>query len=55
VLKIENWLAQNLCRILEIERPDSVEDSLYQIDMSSKNARWKRKIYLSEQLKSLHS
>ncbi|MBK1878706.1 phosphoribosyltransferase family protein [Pelagicoccus mobilis] len=54
VLKIENWLAKNLCRILEIERPDSAEDSLYQIDMSSKNARWKRKIYLSEQLKSLN-
>ena len=55
VLKIEHWLAKNLCRILDIELPDKADTSLYPIDMSSKNARWKRKIYLSEQLKSLHS
>lgn len=54
VLKIEKWLAINLCRILELEEPKGEDDSLYQIDMSSKNSRWKRKIWLSEQLRSLH-
>ncbi len=54
VLKIEKWLAINLCRILKIEEPQGEDDSLYQIDMSSKNARWKRKIWLSEQLRTLH-
>ena len=54
VLKIEKWLALNLCRILGVAQPES-GDSLYAIDMSSKNLRWKKKIWLSEQLKSLHS
>ncbi|WP_221774683.1 phosphoribosyltransferase family protein [Pelagicoccus albus] len=54
VLKIEKWLAINLCRILNLEEPEGEDDSLYQIDMSSKNARWKRKIWLSEQLRTLH-
>ena len=54
VLKIEKWLALNLCRILGVPQPES-GDSLYAIDMSSKNLRWKKKIWLSEQLKSLHS
>lgn len=53
VLKIEKWLALNLSRILELPQPD-MGDSLYAIDMSSKNLRWKRKIWLSEQLKSLN-
>lgn len=53
VLKIEKWLAYKLCEILEQPLPD-MGDSIYQIDMSSKNKRWKRKIYLSEQLKTLH-
>ncbi len=53
VLKIEKWLALNLCRILGAPVPD-VGESLYAIDMSSKNKRWHRKIYLSEQLKELH-
>ncbi len=53
VLKIEKWLALNLCRILE--HPQSKQDdSLYSIDMSSKNLRWKHKIWLSEQLKALN-
>jgi len=52
VLKIEQWLAQNLCRILEIPSPE--RDSLYQIDMSSKNPRFKRKIWSNEQLPTLH-
>lgn len=53
VLKIEKWLALNLCRILNLPQPD-MGDSLYSIDMSSKNTRWKRKIWLSEQLKALN-
>lgn len=53
VLKIERWLAQNLCRILERPYP-RLDNSLYAIDMSSKNSRWKQKIWLSEQLKELH-
>ena len=53
VLKIEKWLALNLCRILELP-PPNVEESLYAIDMSSKNLRWKHKIWLSEQLKILN-
>ena len=53
VLKIEMWLAKNICRILDLPEP-KMGDSLYQIDMSSKNARWRRKIWLSEQLKTLH-
>jgi len=52
VLKIEMWLAKNISRILGLPEPD-LGDSLYQIDMSSKNARWRRKIWLSEQLKTL--
>lgn len=54
VLKIEKWLAMNLCRILK-QPPHRVDDSFYAIDMSSKNLRWKRKIWLSEQLKALNS
>ncbi|MCH6259014.1 ribose-phosphate pyrophosphokinase-like domain-containing protein [Puniceicoccaceae bacterium K14] len=54
VLKIEKWLANNLSDILGIDRPEH-DDSLYQIDMSSKNQRWTKKIYLSEQLRTLHA
>ena len=54
VLKIEKWLALNLCRILDVPHPES-GDSLYAIDMSSKNLRWKKKIWLSEQLKALNT
>ena len=52
VLKIEHWLARNLCEILGI--PLKRDVSLYQIDMSSKNPRFIRKIYHSDQLKTLH-
>ena len=52
VLKIERWLALNLCRILGLPQPKT-NDSLYAIDMSSKNLRWQHKIWLSEQLKTL--
>lgn len=51
VLKIEQWLAKNLCEILGIPTPSS--DGMYQIDMSSKNPRFKRKIWSSDQLSSL--
>ncbi len=51
VLKIERWLAVNLCEIVGLEPPAS--DSLYQIDMSSKNPRFTRKIWSNEQLSEL--
>jgi len=52
VLKIERWLATKLSHILDIKNPR--EDSLYQIDMSSTNPRFIRKIYTSDQLPELH-
>jgi len=52
VLKLEQWLARNLCEILELPVPQ--RDSMYQIDMSSKNPRFKRKIYSNDQLSDLH-
>ena len=52
VLKIEKWLARNLCEILGL--PAQKDDALYQIDMSSKNPRFIRKIYSSDQLRGLH-
>lgn len=51
VLKIEKWLARNLREILDL--PPQLDDSLYQIEMSSKNPRFLRKIYSSDQLRSL--
>ncbi|MFN3237995.1 MAG: phosphoribosyltransferase family protein [Pseudomonadales bacterium] len=51
VLKIEMWLAKNLCRILDLPQPAG--ESLYQIDMSSKNPRFSRKIWSNDQLASL--
>ena len=54
VLKIEKWLAINLRRILKLPELEK-DDSLYAIDMSSKNDRWKHKIWLSEQLKALNN
>ena len=52
VLKIERWLAKNLCEILGL--PGHHDDGLYQIEMSSKNPRFIRKIYSSDQLPGLH-
>jgi ribose-phosphate pyrophosphokinase len=52
VLKIERWLARKLCEILEIPPRNSA--SLYQIDMSSKNPRFIRKIWSNDQLPGLH-
>jgi ribose-phosphate pyrophosphokinase len=53
VLKIESWLARRLCEILGLPPRDST--SLYQIDMSSKNPRFIRKIWSNDQLASLHA
>lgn len=53
VLKIERWLASKLCSTLGLTAR-KMDDSLYAIDMSSKNLRWKQKIWLSEQLKLLN-
>ena len=52
VLKIERWLAQNLCRILDL--PQAAPSGLYQIDMSSTHSRFIRKIWTSDQLAELH-
>jgi ribose-phosphate pyrophosphokinase len=51
VLKIEHWLARNLCDILGLAPPEA--PSLYQIDMSSKNPRFRRKIWSNDQLPGL--
>jgi len=53
VLKIEQWLSRNLCDILGLPFPES--DSLYQIDMSSKNPRFKHKIWSNHELPSLRA
>lgn len=51
VLKIEIWLARRLAEILG--HPDPEEKSSYRIDMSSKNPRFKRKIYANDELVDL--
>ena len=51
VLKVEKWLAQELCNILGL--PQTHEPNPYKIDMSSKNPRFKRKIWFSEELQEL--
>ena len=53
VLKIEKWLARNLCNIIGL--PNSGDNDLYQIDMSSKNPRFTRKIWSNSQLQDLHA
>jgi ribose-phosphate pyrophosphokinase len=55
VLKIERWLARYLADLLGLDgRAKALrEDSLYQIDMSSKNPRFLRKIWSNEQLPEL--
>jgi ribose-phosphate pyrophosphokinase len=51
VLKVERWLARNLCEILG--QPWYREDGLYQIDMSSTNPRFVRKIHSNDELVAL--
>ena len=53
VLKIEKWLARKLCEITGISGEPS--DNFYQIDMSSKNPRFRRKIWSNDQLASLRT
>lgn len=52
VLKIEAWLARELSAIIGL--PERAGGSLYQIDMSSKNPRFVRKIWSNDQLRGLH-
>ena len=51
VLKIEQWLGHNLGRILGLG--SCSDGSAYKIDMSSKNPRFRRKIWTSDELKTL--
>jgi len=51
VLKIERWLARTLKEILDL--PLDADESLYHIDMSSKNPRFTRKISSNTQLGAL--
>jgi ribose-phosphate pyrophosphokinase len=53
VLKIEGWLARQLCDVIGL--PTRPRSSLYQIDMSSKNPRFIRKIWSNDQLPTLHA
>lgn len=53
VLKVEKWLAQELSNILEL--PYQSEANPYKIDMSSKNPRFQRKIWHSEELSELNN
>jgi len=52
VLKIEQWLADTLGQIIGLPR---AADTGYQIDMSSKNPRFTRKIWSNDQLADLRS
>ncbi|MZI94298.1 ribose-phosphate pyrophosphokinase [Vibrio sp. CAIM 722] len=52
VLKVEKWLSQELCNILDL--PQTKEANPYKIDMSSKNPRFRRKIWSSEELHDLN-
>ncbi len=51
VLKIERWLGHGLREILGMP---AQEGSLYQVDMSSKNPRFIRKIWTNDELAELH-
>ncbi len=51
VLKIEIWLARRLCEILGLPQP--TDTGGYKIDMSSKNPRFKQKIWSNEELATL--
>ena len=51
VLRVEKWLVQELSTILDL--PYNPETNPYKIDMSSKNPRFQRKIWSSEELSDL--
>ena len=53
VLKIERWLAHSLASVLGVTVP-SEGSGLYQIDMSSKNPRFRRKIWSNDELPALN-
>ena len=53
VLKIEKWLARKLCEITDVA--DEPSENFYQIDMSSKNPRFRGKIWSNDQLASLRT
>ncbi|MBU2865230.1 phosphoribosyltransferase family protein [Reinekea marina] len=52
VLKVEKWIAQELNKILGLAQTEDMNP--YKIDMSSKNPRFKRKIWFSDQLEDLN-
>lgn len=51
VLKVEKWLAQELSTVLDL--PYTRDANPYKIDMSSKNPRFQRKIWHSDELSEL--
>ena len=53
VLKIEKWLARSLSDILDMDMPS--DTGRYQIDMSSKNPRFIRKIHSNDELPDLRT
>ena len=53
VLKIERWLAKNLARILDMDMRVDPDSAFYQIDMSSTNPRFQRKIHSNDELSAL--
>ena len=53
VLKIERWLAQQLGPLIGL--PPTADGTSYQIDMSSKNPRFDRKIWSNDQLPTLRA
>lgn len=53
VLKVEQWLARELGQLLGL--PQAGEPNPYRIDMSSKNPRFRRKIWSSEELGELNA
>ena len=53
VLKIEKWLARNLSHVLGLPCRD--DRALYNIDMSSKNPRFTRKIWSNDELHELRA
>ena len=53
VLKIERWLARHLEAMLELPPAPDADDGLYQIDMSSKNPRFTRRIWSNAELPDL--
>ena len=49
----KRWLARKICEITGIA--DELSENFYQIDMSSKNPQFRRKIWSNDQLASLRT